>query len=103
MINLELDSLFSDELADLVLYDNGTGAVSVSGIADLRSDGEPAGCGTILVQKSQVPDPGYKDTFTIDGTVWHVAPGKGKDFILEETADTYLLRIQTGERVSAWR
>ncbi len=108
MIHLELDSIFSDELADPVLYNSGTGAVSVSGIVDLGSDGsvtggKPGSQASILVQKSEVPAPEYRHTFTIAGAVWYVTPEEGKNFILEETSATYLLRIQKDERVSAWR
>jgi len=105
MITLELDDILKDGTADTVLYNDGTGSVSVSGVVNYWTDGAaPGDQAHILVKKSQVPDPDYRHTFTIDGVVWYVrADKKDKGFILAQGDNFYLLALSKNERFSQWR
>lgn len=102
----DLDAAFlnTDEFGETVLYNNGTVTVPVSAVVD-PGDG-PEGdsdFGSILVKKSEVPSPAYRQVFTIQGTAWQINPGPGKNFVLAEDDLTFTLRIQKGERFNQWR
>ena len=105
MITLEIDDLMSSELADTVSYNNGSTSSDVSGIVDYWSDGaKPGDQATILVKKSEVSSPDYRQTFTIDGSVWYITPpSKDKDFILAQDELTFLLAISKNQRFKQWR
>jgi len=95
MITLELDGLFTDGLTDSVTYNDGTTDAVIEAVVDPGSGGSaPEDQATLLVKKTDVPAPAYRQTVTISGAVWTIAPEDGRsDFVLMETTDLYLLRI----------
>lgn len=95
----------TDVFGENVLYDDGSGAVTVIGIVDYGSEATaPGSQASIQVQKSEVPNPAYRHTFTINSVVWHVTPpAKGRDFILSQDEDTFLMAIKTATRSGQWR
>jgi len=105
MIALETGGIFSDDLPDTVVYNDGANSSSISAVVVLGQAGaKPGDQASILVKKSDVSDPAYRHTFTIDGAVWYVrANEKGKDFILSQDAALIELAISKNERFKQWR
>ncbi len=102
MIALETDGFFSDGLEDTVIYNDGTGPASMSAVVDYWADREKMA--TIMVKKTDVPDPEYRHTFTIGDDVWYVRPpAKDKNYILAQDENFFLLAISKNERFSQWR
>lgn len=98
------------EFADTAIYDDGTTTVSIPVILDSYDLGTKAGRldvpathGTILVKKSDVPTPAYRQTFTVSGVEWEINSGPNNSFVVGEDSDTWLLRVQKGERFAKWR
>jgi hypothetical protein len=99
--------LNADEFADeTVVYNDGTGDVTVTGIVDYGpAEGETkksAKGATIIVAASEVPDPGYRHTFTIAGVEWQVAMNGS---VPDVTGDGQVWEIGliTNEKVTSWR
>ncbi len=103
---LDLPVFFNtDEFAEVVGYNDGTGSVNIMAVPEYFSEGKdvPASHGTILVKKSDMPSPEYQQVITIQGTAWTINPGPGESFILGEDDLTWILRIQKEERFNKWR
>jgi hypothetical protein len=103
----DLDFLFdTDVFAQVVTYNDGTTSASVNGIVDY---GEVGGSGnnavhgaTITVKKSDVPDPGYRHTFTIDGNVWQVAMDNSRPRVRGDGL-VWEIDLVRDERNNSWR
>jgi len=97
--------LNTDEFAKDVLYNDGNGPAAITAAVDFAADGiKPGDQATILVKKSEVSSPDYRQTFTIDGSVWYITPpSKDKDFILAQDELTFLLAISKNQRFKQWR
>ena len=101
----DLDVFFDlDAFADTVSYYDGTATTPVKGIVDFGGTGfeKQARTGKITVKKSEVPSPGYRHTFGINGETWTVKADRngldinGDDLIWE-------IGIVKDERSNAWR
>ena len=103
----DLDDAFlnTDEFAREVIYNNGTTDVTINGVVDYGAAGQgsKAEHATITVKKSDVPNPEYRQTFTIDGVVWYIASDKDKGLALEGDEYMWVIRIQKNERFNQWR
>ncbi|RLB89189.1 MAG: hypothetical protein DRH26_12110 [Deltaproteobacteria bacterium] len=97
--------LNTDEFAQDVIYNDGNGPVTIPAVVDFAADGvTPGDQASILVKKSDVSSPDYRQTFTIDSVVWYVRPvSKDKDFVLSQDDQCYLLAISKNERFNQWR
>ena len=95
-IEIEIDGLMSDELADTVVYNDESGPVEVQAIIDLGSiDGAlPGRQAYVIVRKTEVPAPKYRQTFDINGETWTIAPEKVKDFVLYQSSGLWSLRVE---------
>jgi hypothetical protein len=101
----DLDVFFNlDEFAEMVSYSDGTNTTSVKGILDFGGTefDKQASTGKITVKKSDVPSPGYRHTFTIDGETWTVKADKSGLDISGEGL-TWEIGIVKKERFGAWR
>jgi len=95
----------TDEFAQTVTYNPGTGPINIQAIVDYgdgQSD-QPARVATITVQKSQVPDPDYRDTFVIDGVTWSVSAQKDKGTKIPGDDYIWVIPINRDERVTSWQ
>lgn len=103
-ITADLATMFdTDEFAQVVTYTAGSTASSITGIVDYGEvSGENAWGATITVKVSDVPSPGYRHTFTIDGATWYVAMENSRPKI---KGDGYVWTIDLtrDERSDAWR
>jgi len=97
--------LNTDEFAVSVSYNDGTGAAAITAVVDHAPEkNHPGEQATILVKKSQVSNPEYRQTFTIDSATWYIRSSvKDKDFILAQDSQCFLLAISKNERFSQWR
>ena len=104
-MSMDLDVFFNlDEFADTVSYYDGTATTPVKGIVDFGGTGfeKQARTGKITVKKSEVPSPGYRHTFTINGETWTVKADKsGLD--ITGVGLTWEIGIVKDERSNAWR
>lgn len=94
-----------DEFSTPVVYDAGSGPVDVLGQVDY-GDGQGdfnARVATLTVQKSQVPDPDYRDTFVIDGVTWYVSAKKDKGTKIPGDDFIWIIPINRDERVTPWQ
>jgi len=103
MIEIETAGIFTDGITDTVSYDDGTGGVDVSAVVAFDENNGGADMATILVKKSEVANPDYRDSFTIDGVVWRIVGGKNKGFVLGQDENTWLLQIRARQRSRQWR
>jgi hypothetical protein len=105
MIALEVDGIFTDGIEDTVTYHDGVSSSDINAVVNLSGDGNggQADHATITVKKSEVPDPQYRHTFTIDGVVWYISSDKDKGLALEGDEYCWVIRISKNERFSQWR
>jgi len=106
----DLQSVFfnSDEFADdTIIYNDTVSDVTISGIMEYGPgsaavDNKAATSARIMVRASEVPDPGYRHTFTVDGTVWQVAMNGSVPDVSGDGA-VWHIGLTTNEKVMSWR
>lgn len=104
-ITADLATMFdTDEFAQTVTYSDGSTSSSITGIVDYGEvSGKNAVRGaTITVKVSDVPSPGYRHTFTIDGDTWYVAMENSRPKIKGD-GYVWVIDLVRDERSDAWR
>jgi len=94
----------TDELAETVSYNNGATVSEISAIVDYTvQDKTPGDHAIIHVKKTDVSSPGYRHSFTIDGTVWKITGDKKTGLDDKDNGFILSIPISKGERFSSWR
>lgn len=99
--NAALDVWFELGFAETVVYDNGEDQpFQVQAHVQSSSDSPNAIHSKLLVKKTDIPEPKYRDKVTISGSVWRVLKDEAQGAVLKDDGYTWEIPIVRDERRS---
>ena len=98
------DFFNTDEMAQTVTYSDGVTPAEIAADIDYTIPGkDPGDYALIRVKKSDVSNPDYRHTFTIDSVVWTVFSDKKRGLEIKDDGQVLTIPISKNEGVIQWR